>query len=85
MKPQKADDCAIEVEFAWLASVLPPADYKLAKAHVLNVLAQAAKTAGWSETELQRLQDRITTSLSGYAMSPSLEGLAAARRPDGAL
>lgn len=84
MRPQKSGDCAIEVEFAWLASVLPPADYKLAKAHVLNVLAQAAKTAGWSETELQRLQDRITTSLSGYAVSPSREGVGAPT-PDGAL
>lgn len=77
MTPQKSGDCAIEVEFAWLASVLPAADYKLAKAHVLNVLAQAAQTAGRSEHQLQRLQDRITTSLSGYAVSPPREGVGA--------
>jgi hypothetical protein len=73
MASQKSGDCGVEVQFAWLASVLPHADYKMAKAHVLNVLAQAAKTAGRSEPELLRLQDRITTSLSGYAMSPPLK------------
>ena len=83
MTPQKSVDCSIEVQFAWLASVLPPADYKLAKAHTLNVLAQAAETTGRSELELERLQDRITTSLSGYAVSPSQEGVA--RTPNVAL
>ncbi|GKT21134.1 hypothetical protein [Acidovorax sp. SUPP3334] len=78
MPPQKANDCAIEVQFAWLASVLPPADYKLVKAHTLNVLAQAD---GNSEKTLRRLHERITTSLSGYAVAQAPAG-AEARAAD---
>jgi hypothetical protein len=68
MRPQKGQDCAIETEFAWLATVLPRADYKLAKAHVLNALLQAAMTNGLGKEVQQRLRDRVTTSLSAHAM-----------------
>jgi len=69
MTPQKRDDCAIEVEFAWLANVLPEADYKLAKAHVLNMLLHAPAPAGVDEDVLQRLRERVTSSLSGHSMA----------------
>lgn len=69
MKPQKSHDCSIEVQFAWLASVLPRADYKLAKAHVLNVLAETATSDGLSEYVVERLKDRTTSALSGHVMS----------------
>lgn len=69
MTPQKGGDCAIEVEFAWLASVLPEADYKLAKAHVLNVLMKAAVANDLDAPVLQRLRERVTSSLSAHAMA----------------
>ncbi|HET9642021.1 MAG TPA: hypothetical protein VFP68_01350, partial [Burkholderiaceae bacterium] len=69
MTPQKGDDCSIEVEFAWLASVLPEADYKLTKAHVLNVLLHAALATGVGEEIVQRLRERVTSSLSAFAMA----------------
>lgn len=68
LKPQKGRDCAIETEFAWLATVLPKADYKLAKAHVLNTLLQTAMTTGLRHGVRERLRDRVTTSLSAHAM-----------------
>ncbi|MGM9487158.1 hypothetical protein ACS5PM_07420 [Ideonella sp. YS5] len=69
MTPQKSADCGIEVQFAWLASVLPEADYKLAKAHVLNTLAHAPASDDVGEGALQRLRERVTSSLSGHAMA----------------
>ena len=69
MTPQKRDDCTLEVEFAWLANVLPEADYKLAKAHVLNMLAHAPAPAGVDEAVLQRLRERVTSSLSGQSVT----------------
>lgn len=69
MTPQKDSDCAIEVEFAWLASVLSEADYKLAKAHVLNILTQAAVHNELHERVVKRLRDRVTSSLSAHAMT----------------
>jgi hypothetical protein len=73
MPPQKGDDCAIEVEFAWLASVLPEADYKLAKAHTLNVLTQAALANNLEEDVVRRLHERVTTSLSAHVMAAAAE------------
>ncbi|MGM9488055.1 hypothetical protein [Ideonella sp. YS5] len=69
MTPQKSEDCGVEVEFAWLASVLPEQDYKLAKAHGLNVLLQAAEANDLDESVTQRLRERITSSLSGHSMA----------------
>jgi len=65
--PQKSADCGIEVQFAWLASVLPEPDYKLAKAHVLNALTHAQDDS--DPQALQHLKERVTSSLSGYAMA----------------
>ena len=64
---QKSADCGIEVQFAWLASVLPEPDYKLAKAHVLNALTHAQDDS--DPQALQHLKERVTSSLSGYAMA----------------
>ena len=69
MTPQKGQDCLIEVKFAWLASVLPEADYKLAKAHVLNILTEAAEANDLDEGVLERLRQRATSSLSAHAMA----------------
>jgi len=69
MTPQRFADCGIEVQFAWLASVLPEADYKLAKAHVLNTLMHAPGSDEVDEVALQRLRERVTSSLSGHAMA----------------
>lgn len=69
MTPQKGEDCLIEVQFAWLASVLPEADYKLAKAHVLNILTEAAEANNLDEEVLERLRQRATSSLSAHAMA----------------
>jgi len=68
MPPQKGADCVIEQEFAWLASVLPKADYKLAKANVLNALVQAAKANDIGDEMRTRLGERLTSSLSARAM-----------------
>jgi hypothetical protein len=65
--PQKSADCGIEVQFAWLASVLPEADYKLAKANVLDALAHSQEER--DGLVLQHLKERVTSSLSGYAMA----------------
>jgi hypothetical protein len=69
MPAQKASDCGVEVQFAWLASVLPKADYKLAKSHVLNVLAHT-DNSGYRVPKfaVRRLQERATSALSGHAM-----------------
>jgi hypothetical protein len=69
MTPQKGHDCLVEVQFAWLASVLPEADYKLAKAHVLNILTEAAEANDLDEDVLERLRQRATSSLSAHAMA----------------
>ena len=69
MTPQKGEDCLIEVQFVWLASVLPEADYKLAKAHVLNILTEAAEANDLDEEVLERLRQRATSSLSAHAMA----------------
>ena len=71
MTPQKGQDCLVEVQFAWLASVLPEADYKLAKAHVLNVLTQAGVANDADQPVLERLRQRATSSLSAHAMALS--------------
>ena len=69
MTPQKGQDCVVEVQFAWLASVLPEADYKLAKAHVLNILTEAGEATHLEEEVLERLRQRATSSLSAHAMA----------------
>jgi hypothetical protein len=71
MTPQKGADCVVELQFAWLASVLPEADYKLAKAQVLNILAEAATANDLDEVVVERLRQRVTSSLSGHAMAMS--------------
>lgn len=76
--PQKGNDCTIERIFAFMATALPPADYKLAKAAGLNLLVQLADrleppgtTAPGSAVEAARcyLQWRLTSSLSGSAVA----------------
>ncbi|MBW8830670.1 MAG: hypothetical protein JF606_14790 [Burkholderiales bacterium] len=69
MTPQKGPDCSVEVVFAWLASVLPEADYKLAKAHVLNILTQAALYHDLDKRVVERLRERVTSGLSAHAMA----------------
>lgn len=69
--PQKGQDCGLEAQFAWLATVLPEADYKLVKANALNVLAEAASSTDEGEQVVQRLHERVTSSLSGHVMSPA--------------
>ncbi|GAB4090844.1 hypothetical protein [Hydrogenophaga soli] len=74
MTPQKHSDCSIEVEFAWLASVLPEADYKLAKANVLSTFLHASTPNDGDGQVQQRLRERVTSSLSGYAMAAAVNG-----------
>jgi len=71
---QKSSDCGIEALFAFMASALQPADYKMAKAACLNTLVQIADRleppgTAPADSDLQvarrRLQERITSSLSG--------------------
>jgi len=77
--PQKAGDCGIEALFAFMASALQPADYKLAKATCLNTLVQLAdrpKPPGTAhanpalQVARRHLQERITSSLSGHMVAP---------------
>lgn len=83
--PQKTGDCTSESLFAFLATVLPPADYKLAKATCLNTLVQICDQLEPPQTAAansplqkarQRLQERITASLSGsmVASAPQAPG-----------
>jgi hypothetical protein len=76
--PQKDNDCTVERIFAFMATALPPADYKLAKAAGLNLLVQVADrleppgtVASGSALEDARcyLQWRATSSLSGSAVA----------------
>jgi hypothetical protein len=67
--PQKGEDCVVEMELAWLTTVLPQAEYKLAKAHILNVLRQTAEVNKLDQDVVQRLDERITSSLSAHAMA----------------
>jgi hypothetical protein len=75
---QKKDDCTIERVFAFMATALPPADYKLAKAAGLNALVQLADrlepphaaAAGSPLQQARRhLLQRMTASLSGSALA----------------
>jgi hypothetical protein len=76
---QKAGNCTSESLFAFLATALPPADYKLAKAACLNTLVQVAdrlEPPGSAapdsplQAARQRLQQRITSGLSGHMVAP---------------
>lgn len=75
---QKSNDCTSECVFAFLVTVLPPADYKLAKAACLNTLVQIADRLEPPDTVAadaplqvarRRLEQRITTSLSGHMVA----------------
>ena len=82
--PQKQPaDCGMESYFAWLSTVMPPADYKLAKAATLHALAELAdelaQQASPPERELldvarTRLNERATTSLAGSTVAPGGDG-----------
>jgi hypothetical protein len=79
--PQKQpSDCGVESQLAWLSTVLPSADYKLAKAamlHAVGELADAlAADAEPAERALlerahARLAERQTSSLSGSLIAPA--------------
>lgn len=79
---QNGGSCAVENTFAFLATVLSPADYKRAKAACLNTVMQIVETAkkedGFDAIELSkrgdRLSTRITTALSGSAVSTGSAG-----------
>jgi hypothetical protein len=81
--PQKQPaDCGMESYFAWLSTVMPPADYKLAKAAMLHALAELAdelaRQASPAEKDLlaqarTRLNERLTTSLAGSSVAPGRE------------
>ncbi len=93
---QKQYDCGIEAPLSWLATVLPPADYKLAKAQFLGCLkelgqqAKAVPMAHHDDVDealgalhpeaAKRLNERITTSLSGSLVAST--ALPAARPGD---
>jgi len=79
--PQKTGDCTSESFFAFLATVLPPADYKFAKAACLNTLVQicdqleppgTAAANSPLQKARRRLQERITASLSGSLVAPQV-------------
>jgi hypothetical protein len=89
---QKAGDCGIEAMFAFMATALPPADYKLAKAACLNTLVQVADRvappgSADPDSPLQvarsRLQDRITSSLGGHMVAPGAARAMPAKPPEG--
>ncbi len=81
---QKSGDCGMETTFALMASALPPADYKLAKAACLNALLEAnlrmlpmASWPQWTQdiqNARQPLSERITSSLSGSLVAPTEHG-----------
>ncbi|HET7864864.1 MAG TPA: hypothetical protein VFL86_10715 [Burkholderiaceae bacterium] len=88
--PQKSNDCTIECVFAFMATALPPVDYKLAKAACLDGLLHVAaqmelKAAGPEAAELRtaawRLRERITASLGGGAVAGAAAGLVAPPTP----
>lgn len=70
--PQKGYNCGIENEFAFMASHLPAADYKLAKAACLDTLLQIDTLQGdpgdiFTPRNKERLETRTTSAMSGYA------------------
>jgi hypothetical protein len=73
-------DCGMEAQLAWLSTVLPSADYKLAKAAMLHALGELADTlaeaAAPDERESlararTRLDERKTASLAGSVIAPA--------------
>lgn len=77
-RQKQSSDCGTESYFAWLSTVMPPADYKLAKASMLHGLAELADgladdadPAGREllEAARVRLNERLTTSLAGHAVA----------------
>lgn len=73
---QKANDCGVESTFAFLATVLDPADYKLAKASCLAALQSVAEhldREGVASMHgvADRLAQRQTSALRGYAQARS--------------
>jgi hypothetical protein len=71
--PQKHDDCSIENIFLYLAAVLPPSEYKLAKASCLNVLGHIAQDlkrdisgSAITNADIVKLARRSTTALRGF-------------------
>ena len=73
-KKQKAGDCVIESKLTWLATVLPPPDYKLAKAAFLSCLKEVGELQGSLHPRAgKRLDDRITSSLGGSLVAPALD------------
>ncbi len=80
MRGQKGDDCALERVFAFMAAILPPVDYKLAKATCMNGLLQIADALEASgpvgddplwQAARRRLQQRITNSLGRVMLATS--------------
>jgi len=89
--PQKTGDCTSESYFAFLATVLPPADYKFAKAACLNTLVQicdqleppgTAAANSPLQKARRRLQERITASLSGSLVAPQARPAGASQRTE---
>lgn len=66
---QAGSSCVSENAFAFLATVLPPSDYKLAKAASLNVALQLAQqhfaAVGGGQEILARMKERATSALAG--------------------
>jgi len=73
MTPQKRDDCAIEVEFAWLGGVLAEQDYKLAKAHALNGAPQRPNRGSDSSTVMPAGLRHATAARNGPRGAARLE------------
>lgn len=68
---QNGASCGSENPLAFLATVLPPSEYKLAKAACLDAVLQLAESTiddGVSNRSRERIQDRITHALAGSTL-----------------
>lgn len=74
---QNGGSCVVENSFAFIATVLPPRDYKLAKAAVLGAMDQILKQAGKGNSDEvtmpDRIKSRITSALRGSVTAPPVE------------
>jgi hypothetical protein len=69
--PQKGDDCVTKSVLAFVRHALHPSDYKLYKASLLTSAAQDVSAQSGSYAGLAtRMNDRATSSLSGFVLMP---------------
>ncbi len=67
---QNGGSCGSENPLAFLATVLPPPEYKLAKAACLNAVLQFAESqlAETDANSIERIKDRVTHALAGSVL-----------------